>query len=107
LSIVGRAADVYRLGSPQVRRLSNQLFFEEVRISVDEDGEQIMAPVAREPWSILLARSFAERIGRDTTNLHPVSSGGGSKDDAFVPPARPTERSRSPATAPPRPTAGL
>ena len=51
LSFVGRAAAVYWLGSPQVRQLSNQFFFEEVRISVDDDGEQITAPVAREPWS--------------------------------------------------------
>jgi hypothetical protein len=35
--LVGRVDEVYRLGGPRVRRLSNQFFFERLLIAVEDD----------------------------------------------------------------------
>jgi hypothetical protein len=50
LAVVGRCDEVYRLGGPQVRRLSNQFFFDKLLISDTEDGSpRLIGAVLRTP----------------------------------------------------------
>jgi site-specific DNA recombinase len=72
LALVGRAAEVYRLSGPQVRRLSNQCFFAKLRISVDDGGQQVVAPELRKPWAGLSVGVGATAMEHGTTNLDQV-----------------------------------
>ncbi len=88
LELVGRCDEVYRLGGPQVRRLSNQFFFERVLIDVEEEGEtRVTGAVLREPWATLLTREFQAKMAANTTNLGRHVGGRGSYVSALVPPA--------------------
>lgn len=50
LTLVGRCDEVYRLGGPQVRRLSNQFFFEKLLITENTDeGAQVVGAILQEP----------------------------------------------------------
>jgi site-specific DNA recombinase len=88
LELVGRCDEVYRLGGPQVRRLSNQFFFERVLVDVEEDGEaRVTGAVLREPWATLLTREFQAKMEANTTNVGRHVGGRRSKMIALVPPA--------------------
>jgi hypothetical protein len=88
LALVGRVDEVYRLGGPKVRRLSNQSFFERLLITVEEDETPYVAgAVLREPWATLLAKDFHAQMTRNTTNPRPDFGSGGSRMSALVPPA--------------------
>ena len=90
LAFVGRVGDVYRLGGPKVRRLSNQFFFDQLLIAVDEDDltPYVAGAVLREPWATLLARDFQAQMARhNTPNPGQDLLVRGSKDDSLVPPA--------------------
>ena len=86
LALVGRVDEVYRTGGPQVRRLSNQFFFEMLLISVEEDMPVVAGAILREPWSTLLTEGFQAQMGGNTTNLDQDLSGRGSKMMTLVPP---------------------
>lgn len=43
LALIGRCDEVYRMGGPQVRRLSNQFFFEKLLIAKDTEGSAHVA----------------------------------------------------------------
>ena len=47
LALVGRCDEVYRLGGPRIRRLSNQFLFEKLLVCDDE----VAGSVLREPWA--------------------------------------------------------
>lgn len=69
LELVGRCDEVYRMGGPQVRRLSNQFFFDKLLIAEDTDeGAQVVGAVLREPWATLVAEDFHAAMARSTTN---------------------------------------
>ena len=88
LALVGRVEDVYRLGSPQIRRLCNQFLFEQVLVDVDEDeGTQVTGATLREPWATLLAPSFQAVMAASTRNPGRDLGRRGSKDESLVPPA--------------------
>jgi site-specific DNA recombinase len=88
LALIGRCDEVYRLGGPQVRRLSNQFFFEQLLMDVAEDeGTHVAAATLREPWATLLARDFQARLAANTTNPDRDLVGRGSKMSALVRPA--------------------
>jgi DNA invertase Pin-like site-specific DNA recombinase len=88
LELVGRCDEVYRLGGPQVRRLSNQFFFERVLVDVEENGEtQVTGAVLREPWATLLTREFQVRMAANTTNTGHDLDGRCSYMSSLVPPA--------------------
>jgi site-specific DNA recombinase len=86
LTLVGRCDEVYRLGGPQVRRLSNQFFFEKLLVT-DDDTVQIAAAVLQEPWSTLLAEDFQQQMISNTTNPDRDLDGRGSKIQSLVPSA--------------------
>jgi site-specific DNA recombinase len=70
LELVGWCDGVYRLGGPQVRRLSNQFFFDKLFIDEDDDGApRVAGAVLREPWAIIVAKDFIQRMRHNTTNL--------------------------------------
>ncbi len=85
LALVGRCDEVYQLGGPQVRRMSNQFFFEQLLIDVEEEV-MVTGAVLREPWDIILAPSFQAAMAANTTNPDRDLDGRGSKDDFLVPP---------------------
>jgi site-specific DNA recombinase len=88
LSLLGRCDEVYRLGGPKVRRLSNQFFFDKLLISEDEQaGATVAGAILREPWATLLAEDFRAALGQDTTNPGRDLVGQGSKMSALVRPA--------------------
>ncbi len=88
LTLVGRCDEVYRLGGPQVRRLSNQFFFEQVLLDVEDDAARVAGAVLREPWATLLAGDFqAQMASRNTTNPDRDLDGRGSKMMSLVRPA--------------------
>ena len=73
LALVGRCDEVYRLGGPKIRRLSNQLFFEKLLICEDDahGGASVARAILREPWATLLADDFRANLGQDETNPRP------------------------------------
>ncbi len=86
LELVGRCDEVYRLGGPQVRRLSNQFLFERVLIDVEEDeGAVVTGAVLREPWATLLTRDFQAQMAANTTNVGRHVGGRRSKGLVLVP----------------------
>ena len=87
MSYVTRVDDVYRLGGAQVRRLSNQFFFEKLLLRYTDDGVQVAGSVLNEPWATLLAEDFQARMAENTANPDQVHSGRGSYMNALVPPA--------------------
>ncbi len=88
LALVGRCDEVYRLGGPQVRRLSNQFFFEQLLLDVEDDTAHVAGAVMREPWATLLAGDFqAQMAAHNTTNPDRDLDGRGSKMMSLVPPA--------------------
>jgi site-specific DNA recombinase len=88
LELVGRCDEVYRLGGPQVRRLSNQFFFEQLLLDVEEDeGAVVTGAVLREPWATLLTRDFQAQMAANTTNVGRHVGGRRSKMIALAPPA--------------------
>jgi site-specific DNA recombinase len=86
LALVGRCDEVYRLGGPQVRRMSNQFFFEQLLIDVEEDQPSVAGAIVREPWATLLAPGFQAQMAAHTTNPNRDLDGRGSKDESLVPP---------------------
>lgn len=87
LALVGRVDEVYRLGGPQVRRMSNQFLFEQLLIDVEDDeGAQVAGARLCEPWATLLAPDFQTTMIQNTTNPDRDLDGRGSKDEYLVPP---------------------
>jgi hypothetical protein len=84
LTLIGRVDEVYRKGGPQVRRLSNQFFFEKLLVQLDEDTE-IAGAVLREPWATLCAEDFIEQMGRAKKDPGQDRFGPGSKMMTLVP----------------------
>jgi hypothetical protein len=89
LALVGRYDEVYRLGGPEVRRLSNRFFFEKLLIDVDEDDKAaaVAGAVLREPWATLLADDYHSHMIANTKSLGHLSDDRGSKQMSIVPPA--------------------
>jgi site-specific DNA recombinase len=85
LALVGSVDEVYRQGGPQVRRLTNQCFFDKLLISPDEDGAQVTGAAFREPWGTLLAADFEDRMAANTANPDRDFSGRGSNEMTLVP----------------------
>jgi site-specific DNA recombinase len=100
LALAGRCGEVYALGGPQVRRMSNQFFFEKILVTGEEaaPGEtEVATPrppdqpgssagaVAvtgaplREPWATLLAADFQARMIQSAANPGHDSFGRGSR----------------------------
>ncbi len=87
LALVGRADEVYQLGGPQVRRMCNQFFFEQLFIDAwDDEGVQVTGSTLREPWATLLAPDFQATMIANTRNPDRDLVGRGSKDEYLVPP---------------------
>jgi hypothetical protein len=67
LELVGRCDEVYRLAGPEIRRLSNQFFFDRLLISRDtEEGAQVTGAVLQEPWATLVSESFQASMAIST-----------------------------------------
>ncbi len=74
LAVVGRCDEVYRRGGPQVRRLSNQFFFEKLLIAGDpEDGAHVRGAILNEPWGTLVSEGFGTAMVENTTKPRPRS----------------------------------
>lgn len=87
LELVGRCDEVYRLGGPQVRRLSNQFFFERVLIDVEDDeGAVVTGAVLREPWATILTRDFQAKMAANNANSGDDLHSRCSKGLRLVPP---------------------
>ena len=85
LALVGRVDEVYRLGGPRVRRLSNQFFFDKLLLDTD-DTAHVTGAILREPWATLLAEDFQAQMAHNTTNPDRDLVGRGSKMMTLVPP---------------------
>ncbi|MDX6283494.1 MAG: hypothetical protein QOH03_4565 [Kribbellaceae bacterium] len=80
--MLGRCDELYRLGGPEVRRLSNQFLFEKLEIDVEDDGlARVTRADLREPFATI------HRLTADTKNLGHLFDDRGSKDNYLVPPA--------------------
>jgi hypothetical protein len=89
LTLVGRCDEVYRSGGPQVRRLSNQFFFEKLLISVHEDGgAQVAGATLNEPWATLVSEDFQAAMVRSATSPRQIKGARGSKNECFGAPSR-------------------
>ena len=86
LDLLERTDDVYRLGSPRIRRLANQCFFARLLLDGEPDGPRVTGATLREPWGTLLAEDFQARMRRNTTNPDHLL-GRGSIMTTLVPPA--------------------
>lgn len=72
--LLGRCDEVYRLGGPEARRLSNQFIFERLEIDVeDEEPARMTGAALREPIATI------HRPAADTKNLGHLTDGRGSK----------------------------
>jgi hypothetical protein len=71
LSLIKRCDEVYRLGGPRVRRLSNQAFFEKLLITDDPDGAKVAGAVMCEPWASLLAEDLRKDQVRNGNEPRP------------------------------------
>ncbi len=80
LELVGRAGDVYRAGGPQVRRLANRFFFEQLRVSVVVNVTTVTEATLHEPMATLLDPVFQSQMIQNDANpgqdLHGVGLGG-------------------------------
>jgi site-specific DNA recombinase len=88
LELVGRCDEVYRLGGPRTRRLSNQFFFEKLLVTDDEPGTaQVVGAILCDPWATMLTEEFQSQMAHNTKNPDRDLDGRGSKMSALVPPA--------------------
>jgi hypothetical protein len=87
LALVGRCDEVYRLGGPEVRRLSNQFFFEKLLIDVEEEATSVVGAELREPWATVLNPASRPRMAASTKNPGHLFDDRGSKEMSLVPPA--------------------
>jgi site-specific DNA recombinase len=88
VDLLTRVDEVYRLGGPKTRRLTNQCFFRKLLISdTDSDSPRVVSSVLNEPWATLLQREFQDRMAHNTTNPDHDLSGRGSEMMTLVPPA--------------------
>ena len=87
LDLLERVDEVYRLGSPRIRRLANQCFFTRLLLDGELDGPRVTGSTLREPWATLLAEDFQARMRRSTTNPDHDRFGRGSIMRTLVPPA--------------------
>jgi site-specific DNA recombinase len=77
LQFLDRYADLYVIGSPRVRRLSNQALFEQLLVGVDDDDiATVSDAVYCEPWATLKAGSFLASLRANQES--PDRSGRGS-----------------------------
>jgi site-specific DNA recombinase len=86
LDLLERVDEVYRLGSPRIRRLANQCFFTRLLLDSDPDGSRVTGSTLREPWATMLARDFQARMRRNTTSPDHALPGRGSIMRTLVPP---------------------
>jgi site-specific DNA recombinase len=85
LTLVGRCDEVYRLGGPRVRRLSNQFFFQKLLIAEDpEEGAEVAAAILQEPWATLVSEDFQASMARSTKNPGQDLLARGSKMNVLV-----------------------
>lgn len=76
LELVGRCDEVYKLGGPKIRRVSNQFFFTKLLVS----NYEIAGAVLKEPWASLLAEDLLEELAKEEEiDRDPVFVGPGSK----------------------------
>ncbi len=86
LALVGRCDEVYRQGGPQVRRLSNQFFFDRLLVT-DSETAEVAGATLREPWATLLTDDFIKQMRHSATNPGHDHVGQGSNMMSLVPPA--------------------
>src|SRR5690242_17515526 len=58
LALVGRCDEAYRQGGPRVRRLSNQFFFEQLRVVSADDGAEVIGGRLMEARAALLSSQW-------------------------------------------------
>ena len=90
LVLVGRCEEVYRRGGPEVRRLSNQFFFEKLLLTEGETGPgrpEVAGAILKEPWSTLLAADFQAQMAQAAADPDRDLVGRGLKMSALVRPA--------------------
>jgi site-specific DNA recombinase len=85
LKLLERVDEVYRLGSPHIRRMLNQSFFSRLLLDAEQDGSHVTDSTLREPWASLLARDFQARMRRNTTSPDRDLLGRGSIMRTLVP----------------------
>jgi site-specific DNA recombinase len=83
LSFIGRCDEVYRQGSPRVRRLANQALFEKLLIH----GDEVVGAVLKEPWATLVTRDFESSQEPQPEDPGPDFLGRGLRMTSLVPPA--------------------
>jgi site-specific DNA recombinase len=86
LDLLERVDEVYRLGSPRIRRLANQCFFTRLLVDGEQDGARVTGATLREPWATLLAEDFQARMRHNATNPDHDLLGRGSIMTTLVPP---------------------
>jgi hypothetical protein len=79
--VLQRSSELYRNGSPKIRRLMNQFFFKKPLI----EDESVAGAVLDEPWLTLVAEEFIEEIRQQEKAPQAVSLGPSSKMSALVP----------------------
>jgi site-specific DNA recombinase len=88
LELIGRCDEVYRLAGPEIRRLSNQFFFDRLLISEKtEEGAQVTSAVLQEPWATLVSEDFQASMAISAKNPGQDHFAPGSKMSALAPPA--------------------
>ena len=89
LALIGRCDEVYRLGGPRVRRLSNQFFFQKLLIAEDvEEGAEVAGATLQEPWATLVCEDFQASMARSTKKPRARSFGPRFENECFGAPGR-------------------
>ena len=87
LQYVTRVQEMYSLGGPQVRRLSNQFFFKKLLLRYTDDGVQVTGAILQDAWAVLLDPTFQAHMASNAENPDRLLVGQGSYMSALVPPA--------------------
>ncbi|WP_374215827.1 recombinase family protein [Frankia sp. AiPs1] len=77
LALVGHSAEVYAEGGPQVRRMSNQFFFEKLLIDDEDEAVTVTGATLRDPYATLVAADFQRRMIQNVANPGHDLHGGG------------------------------
>jgi site-specific DNA recombinase len=86
LALVGRCEEVYRLGGPRVRRLSNQFLFEKLLLTSEDETPYVAGATLQEPWATLVSEDFIHQMRPDTKNPVQENLGPGSQTLSLVAP---------------------
>jgi site-specific DNA recombinase len=85
LDLLERVDEVYRLGSPRIRRMLNQCLFTRLLLDGEPDGPHVTGSTLREQSTTLLAEDFQERMRHNTRNPDHDPIGRGSIMKTLVP----------------------